>query len=268
MNTHAIRVMYRFEMARTWRTVTQSIVSPVLSTALAFVVFGPAIGARIEPIGDVSYGAFIVPGLIRLTVLTQSILNASFGIYFPKFSGPIYELLSAPISQLEVVFSDVIAAATKSVLVGLIILATASVFVPIHIAHPLDAAVPGAHGRDLQPVRFHHRHLGRRLREAATDPDADRDAAHLSRRAVLFRQHAASAVAKLVEAEPFGLPDQRLPLELFRQRGDARCHQLLGDAGVLRAGPHGRHLDHADGVAAEGLRVALPDAKSAPSRRT
>ena len=137
MKTHAIRAIYRFEMARTWRTVTQSIVSPVLSAALDFVVFGPAIGARIEPIGDVSYGAFIAPGLIMLTVLTQSILNASFGIYFAKVTGPIYELLSAPISQLEIVFSDVIAAATKSVLVGLIILATASVFVPIHIAHPV-----------------------------------------------------------------------------------------------------------------------------------
>jgi len=137
MNTQAIRAIYRFEMARTWRTVTQSIISPVLSTALYFVVFGSAIGSRIERIGDVSYGAFIVPGLIMLSVLTQSIANASFGIYFPKFTGTIYELLSAPISHLEIVFSYVIAAATKSVLVGLIILATASVFVPIHIAHPV-----------------------------------------------------------------------------------------------------------------------------------
>jgi ABC-2 type transport system permease protein len=137
MNTQAIRAIYSFEMARTWRTVTQSIISPVLSTALYFVVFGAAIGSRIERIGDVSYGAFIVPGLIMLSVLTQSISNASFGIYFPKFTGTIYELLSAPISHLEIVFSYVIAAATKSVLVGLIILATASVFVPIHIAHPV-----------------------------------------------------------------------------------------------------------------------------------
>jgi len=137
MNTHAIRAIYRFEMARTWRTVTQSIISPVLSTALYFVVFGSAIGSRIERIGDVSYGAFIVPGLIMLSVLTQSISNASFGIYFPKFTGTIYELLSAPISHLEIVFSYVIAAATKSVLVGLIILATASVFVPIRIEHPV-----------------------------------------------------------------------------------------------------------------------------------
>ena len=137
MNVHAIRAIYRFEMARTWRTVTQSIISPVLSTALYFVVFGSAIGSRIEHIGGVSYGAFIVPGLIMLSVLTQSISNASFGIYFPKFTGTIYELLSAPISHVEIVFSYVGAAATKSVLVGLIILATAAMFVPIRIEHPV-----------------------------------------------------------------------------------------------------------------------------------
>jgi len=136
MNVHAIRAIYRFEMARTWRTITQSIISPVLSTALYFVVFGSAIGSRIQQIGDITYGAFIVPGLIMLSVLTQSISNASFGIYFPKFTGTIYELLSAPISHVEIVLSYVGAAATKSVLIGLIILATASAFVPIHIAHP------------------------------------------------------------------------------------------------------------------------------------
>ena len=137
MNVQAVRAIYRFEMARTWRTVTQSIISPVLSTALYFVVFGAAIGSRIERIGDVTYGAFIVPGLIMLSVLTQSISNASFGIYFPKFTGTIYELLSAPISHLEIVVSYVGAAATKSVMVGLIILATASFFVPLHVAHPV-----------------------------------------------------------------------------------------------------------------------------------
>ncbi len=137
MNVHAMRAIYNFEMARTWRTVTQSIVSPVLSTALYFVVFGSAIGSRIDSIGGVTYGAFIVPGLIMLSVLTQSIANASFGIYFPKFTGTIYELLSAPISHLEIVVSYVGAAATKSVMVGLIILATAAVFVPFHIAHPV-----------------------------------------------------------------------------------------------------------------------------------
>jgi ABC-2 type transport system permease protein len=137
MNIHAMRAIYNFEMARTWRTITQSIISPVLSTALYFVVFGSAIGSRIAKIGDIPYGAFIVPGLIMLSVLTQSISNASFGIYFPKFTGTIYELLSAPISHLEVIASYVGAAATKSVLIGLIILATASVFVPIRIAHPV-----------------------------------------------------------------------------------------------------------------------------------
>ena len=137
MNIHAMRAIYRFEMARTWRTVTQSIISPVLSTALYFIVFGSAIGSRITQIGDVSYGAFIVPGLIMLSILTQSIANASFGIYFPKFTGTIYELLSAPISHLEIVISYVGAAATKSLMVGLIILATASFFVPFHIAHPV-----------------------------------------------------------------------------------------------------------------------------------
>ena len=137
MNLHAIRAIYAFEMARTWRTITQSIVSPVISTALYFVVFGSAIGSRIEQIEGVSYGSFIVPGLIMLAVLTQSISNASFGIYFPKFTGTIYELLSAPISHVEIVLSYVGAAATKSVLIGLIILGTAAFFVPIRIEHPV-----------------------------------------------------------------------------------------------------------------------------------
>lgn len=137
MNTHAMRAIYRFEMARTWRTLTQSIISPVLSTALYFVVFGSAIGSRINKVEGIDYGAFIVPGLIMLSVLTQSVSNASFGIYFPKFTGTIYELLSAPISNLEIVASYVGAAATKSVIVGLIILATARLFQPIHIEHPM-----------------------------------------------------------------------------------------------------------------------------------
>src|SRR5947208_803130 len=124
-------------MARTRRTLMQSIISPVISTSLYFVVFGAAIGSRIEEVGGISYGAFIVPGLVMLSLLTQSIANASFGIYFPKFTGTIYELLSAPVSHLEAVISYVGAAATKSVLIGLVILATASVFVPLRIAHPV-----------------------------------------------------------------------------------------------------------------------------------
>jgi ABC-2 type transport system permease protein len=136
MNLQAVSAIYRFEMARTRRTLWQSIVSPVISTSLYFVVFGAAIGSRITQIEGVSYGAFIVPGLIMLMLLTQSVMNASFGIYFPRFTGTIYELLSAPISFFEIVLGYVGAAATKSILLGLIILATAGLFVPIRIAHP------------------------------------------------------------------------------------------------------------------------------------
>ncbi len=136
MNIYAIRAIYLFEMARTWRTLMQSIVSPVISTSLYFVVFGSAIGSRITEIDGVSYGAFIVPGLIMLSLLTQSIANASFGIYFPRFVGTIFELLSAPVSYVEIVISYVGAAATKSMILGLIILATAALFVPLHIQHP------------------------------------------------------------------------------------------------------------------------------------
>ena len=136
MNWRAIREIYAFEMARTRRTLAQSIVSPVISTVLYFVVFGSAIGSRITEIDGVSYGSFIVPGLIMLSVLTQSIANASFGIYFPRFTGTIYELLSAPISFFEIVLGYVGAAATKSIILGSIILATAGLFVPLQIAHP------------------------------------------------------------------------------------------------------------------------------------
>jgi ABC-2 type transport system permease protein len=137
VNLPAIRAIYGFEMARTRRTLMQSIVSPVLSTSLYFIVFGAAIGSRIQQIEGIPYGAFIVPGLIMLSLLTQSISNASFGIYFPKFTGTIYELLSAPVSYLEIVVSYVGAAATKSIILGLIILATAGLFVPLQIMHPL-----------------------------------------------------------------------------------------------------------------------------------
>ena len=136
MNWYAIGVIYKQEMLRTWNTLLQSIASPVISTCLYFVVFGAAIGSRIETVGDVSYGSFIVPGLIMLSLLTQSISNASFGIYFPKFTGTIYEILSAPISFYEVVIGYVGAAATKSLIIGAIILATAGFFVDLKIAHP------------------------------------------------------------------------------------------------------------------------------------
>jgi ABC-2 type transport system permease protein len=136
MNLRAVRAIYVFEMARTGRTLMQSIVSPVLSTSLYFVVFGAAIGSRITEIEGVSYGTFIVPGLIMMMLLTQSTANASFGIYFPRFVGTIYELLSAPVSFFEIVLGYVGAAATKSIILGLLILATAALFVPLRIAHP------------------------------------------------------------------------------------------------------------------------------------
>ncbi len=137
MNYHAIRAIYLFEMARTGRTLLQSIASPVLSTSLYFVVFGSAIGSRMTEIDGISYGEFIVPGLIMLSLMTQSVSNASFGIYMPKFSGTIYEILSAPISAVEIVAAYVGAAASKSIVLGLLILATARLFVPYEIAHPL-----------------------------------------------------------------------------------------------------------------------------------
>lgn len=136
LNWHAIRAIYRFEMARTFRTITQSIASPVLSTSLYFVVFGAAIGSRMGDIDGISYGAFIIPGLIMLSLLNESISNASFGIYMPKWAGTIYELLSAPVSYIEVVIGYVGAAASKSLILGILILVTARIFVPYEIAHP------------------------------------------------------------------------------------------------------------------------------------
>ncbi|MEO8152013.1 MAG: ABC transporter permease [Rhizobacter sp.] len=135
-NAYGVWAIYRFEMARALRTVGQSVVAPVITTSLYFVVFGAAIGSRMSQVSGVPYGAFIVPGLVMLSLFTQSLSNASFGIYFPRFTGTIYELLSAPVSYLEMVLAYVGAAASKSIVLGLIILATASLFVPIHIAHP------------------------------------------------------------------------------------------------------------------------------------
>jgi ABC-2 type transport system permease protein len=137
MNFYAIRALYQFEMARTWRTLMQSIASPVISTSLYFVVFGAAIGSRMVQVDGVPYGAFIVPGLIMMSLMTQSVANASFGIYMPKFSGTIYEILSAPISAAEIVLGYVGAAASKSVILGLLILATARLFVSFEIVHPV-----------------------------------------------------------------------------------------------------------------------------------
>ena len=136
MNYYAIRAIYTFEMARTFRTLVQSIISPVISTSLYFVVFGSAIGSRMDAIDGISYGAFLVPGLIMLSILSESLANASFGIYFPRFIGTIYEILSAPVSPFEIVVAYVGAAASKSIMIGCIILATASIFVPMEIRHP------------------------------------------------------------------------------------------------------------------------------------
>lgn len=137
MNLHGIRAIYLFEMARSLRTLSQSLLAPVISTSLYFVVFGAAIGNRISEVQGISYGAFIVPGLIMLSLLMQSITNASFGIYFPRFTGTIYEILSAPLSYMEITFAYVAAAATKSIVLGLIILATATLFVPLQVDHPV-----------------------------------------------------------------------------------------------------------------------------------
>ena len=218
MNLHAVRAIYKFEMARTFRTLLQSIVSPVISTSLYFVVFGAAIGSRITEIDGVSYGAFIVPGLIMLSLLTQSISNASFGIYFPKFVGTIYELLSAPVSYLEIVLGYVGAAATKSIILGLIILATAALFVPLHIEHPfwmllflvLTAVTFSLFG-------FIIGIWADELREAAARAAADHHAADLPRRQLLFDRHAAAVLADGHAVQSGRLPDQRLPLELLRQ---------------------------------------------------
>ncbi len=136
-NWHAVKAIYGFEMQRTRRTLMQSIISPVISTSLYFIVFGAAIGGRIQQVNGIPYGAFIVPGLVMLSLLTQSISNASFGIYFPKFTGTIYELLSAPVSTLEIVVAYVGAAATKSLILGVVILLTATLFVPLQVQHPV-----------------------------------------------------------------------------------------------------------------------------------
>ena len=255
MNLRAVRAIYLFEMARTGRTLLQSIVSPVISTSLYFVVFGAAIGSRITEIDGVTYGAFIVPGLIMLMLLTQSVANASFGIYFPRFTGTIYELLSAPVSSFEIVLGYVGAAATKSIILGLIILATAGLFVPLAIAHPFwMLVVPGADRGHLQPVRLHHRHLGRRLREAADHPAAGHHAADLPRRQLLFDQRAAAGLADGHAVQSGRLSDQRLPLELLRRSPTSSVGVSLGDdARVPRRRARDRVVDVPHRLPAEAV---------------
>jgi ABC-2 type transport system permease protein len=236
MNFRAVRAIYKFEMARTWRTLLQSIVSPVVSTSLYFVVFGAAIGSRITSVEGVSYGTFIVPGLVMLSVLTQSIANASFGIYFPKFVGTIYEILSAPISYFEIVLGYVGAAATKSIILGLIILATAGLFVPLHILHPwwmLTFLV-------LTAVTFSL--FGFIIGIWADGFEKLQMIPMLVVTPLLLRQHAALGLAHDHAAQSGGLSDQRLPLEflrnLRRQRGRQRrdhtvVSRRLHDRGVV-----------------------------------
>ena len=183
INFYAIKAIFKFEMSRTYRTPLQSFASPVIATVLYFVVFGSAIGNRMTPIDGISYGAFIVPGLIMLTVMTQSVANASFGIYFPKFLGTIYEHLSAPISSFEMVIGYVGAAATKSAGVGCIILAVSFLFVPLKIQHP------------LLMLAFYPRFVGQRLRAAKSRSGIDHHAFGLSGWEFLFDRYAAIAVA-------------------------------------------------------------------------
>ncbi len=214
MNLRAVRAIYTFEMARTGRTLLQSIVSPVISTSLYFVVFGAAIGSRISEIEGVAYGSFIVPGLIMMMLLTQSVMNASFGIYFPRFVGTIYEILSAPVSSFEIVLGYVGAAATKSIILGLDHSGDGGLFrAAAHRPSRLDARLPVADRRDLQPARLHHRRLGRRFREAADRAAADHHAADLPRRQLLFDQGAAAVLADGDAVQSDRLSGQRIPLE-------------------------------------------------------
>ena len=262
-NGYGVWAIYQFEMARALRTLWQSIVTPVITTALYFVVFGSAIGSRMTEIDGVPYGAFIVPGLIMLSLFTQSIFNASFGIYFPKFTGTIYELLSAPVSPFEIVLAYVGAAATKSAVLGLIILATAALFVPLQILHPVvDAGLPDPDLDDLQPVRLHHRHLGPELRAVAdfipmlvvtplTFLGGSFYSIHMLPR----------AVADDHPLQPGGLSDLRLPLDLLRPRATCRIGWSLLATLRLPAGlPRGRRLDVQDRLSAEDLTSLSLDA--------
>ncbi len=196
MNIHGIRAIYGFELSRWFRTLVQSIASPVIATSLYFIVFGSAIGSRMVDIDGVSYGAFIVPGLIMLSVMTESISNASFGIYMPRYSGTIYEVLSAPVSFVEVLLGYVGAATTKSVLLGLIILATARAFVPFSIEHPLwMLAFLILTSLAFCLFGFIIGIWARWLGEAANCAHHDHHATHLSGRQLLLHQHAAALLA-------------------------------------------------------------------------
>jgi len=248
MNVHAIRSIYQFELARTWRTPLQSIAAPVISTSLYFVVFGSAIGSRMIEIDGVGFAAFIIPGLIMLTLLTESVSNASFGIYFPRFTGTIYEILSAPISALEIVMAYVGAAATKSLILGGIILATARLFVAYEIEHPLwmigffvltattfsllgfiiGIWADGFEKLQLVPLLI--------------------IAPLTFWRQLLLDRHAAAVLAPDHALQPRRLPDQRLPLELLRGVRRGRGTEPHHDAGLPRPLPRHRLVDVQDGI--------------------
>ncbi len=207
--------------------LVQSLVTPVITTSLYFVVFGAAIGSRLTTTGGVSYGAFIVPGLIMLALFTESLSNASFGIYFPKFTGTIYELLSAPVSYVEIVIAYVGAAASKSVVLGLDHSGDGiAVRADQDPASRLDDRLPVDDGGHLQLVWIHHRHLGQGIRAAAIHSDAGHHAADVLGRRILFHRHAAAGVAHVQPLQSHRVLDQRLSLELLRRGRCQRRHQL------------------------------------------
>ena len=254
MNLHAVRAIYTFEMARTRRTLMQSIISPVISTSLYFVVFGAAIGSRIQQVGGISYGAFIVPGLIMLSLLTQSISNASFGIYFPRFVGTIYELLSAPVSYFEIVLSYVGAAATKSIILGLIILGTAALFVPLQVVHPAWMVLFLV----LTSVTFSL--FGFIIGIWADGFEKLQLVPLLIVTPLTFLGGSFYSIDMLppfwqtvYAVQSRGVFDQRLPLELLRDIGREPRRQPWHDPGVHGLVPGNRGLDFQDRISAQDL---------------
>ncbi len=216
MNIEAIKSIYFYEMARTRRTLLQSVIFTVLSTALYFIVFGAAVGSRMQEVAGVSYGGFITPGLIMLALITQCISNGSVGIYFPKFTGTIYEILSAPVAMGEILLGYVGAAATKGMMIGLIILFTAMFFVELHIAPSgADAAVHDADRHHLQLGRLHHRGSGKEFRAIELGAIARGPPAHVPWRHLLFHRHAAALLAGGQSSQSGSLSCERFPLELF-----------------------------------------------------